>query len=236
MLGNEPTGSYDFLLPLQRSERGATTERVYGALREAIVQRLLKPGEFIDKNLVCDRLGVSRFPVSEALGRLGAQGFVEVLPQRGTRVARIKLEDVRQNLLIRRALEAETVRELARRAERPFLERLEGNLAEQCQATRAGDDPTFYELDLEYHAILQEALAFPRVTAAIDAARAGLDRVRRMLGTMHRLNATYAEHKAVVEAIAAGDPEAAAQAMRSHLDYVTEHLAVFAAENPDLFR
>ena len=84
MLGNEPTGSYDFLLPLQRSERGATTERVYGALREAIVQRLLKPGEFIDKNLVCDRLGVSRFPVSEALGRLGAQGFVEVLPQRGT--------------------------------------------------------------------------------------------------------------------------------------------------------
>ena len=179
---------------------------------------------------------MSRFPVSEALGRLGAQGFVEVLPQRGTRVARIKLEDVRQNLLIRRALEAETVRELARRTERPFLERLECNLAEQCQATRAGDDPTFYELDLEYHAILQEALAFPRVTAAIAAARAGLDRVRRMLGTRHRLNATYTEHKAVVEAIAAGDPEAAAQAMRSHLDYVTEHLAVFAAENPDLFR
>ena len=227
---------YEFLLPLQRSGRGATTERVYGALRDAIVHRLLRPGEFIDKNLACDRLGVSRFPVSEALSRLGAQGFVEVLPQRGTRVARIKLEDVRQNLLIRRALEAETVRELAARDDRSFLDRIDDNLAEQRVATEAGDDPTFYELDLEFHAILQESLAFPRVTTAIDAARAGLDRVRRMLGTMHRINATYAEHKAVAEAIRQNDAEAAAQAMRSHLDYVTEHLAVFAAANPDLFK
>lgn len=226
---------YEFLLPLERAERGSTTERVYGALRDAIVHRLLKPGEFIDKNLVCERLGVSRFPVSEALGRLDQQGFAEVLPQRGTRVSRIRLEDVRQNLMIRRALEAETVGELARRADAALLARINANLAGQRAMLAEAEPGAFYEKDLEFHAILQDALGYPRVTATIDAARAGLDRVRRMLGSMHRLAVTFGEHERIVASIGTGEPHAAADAMRHHIDSVTQHLEIFAAENPDLF-
>ncbi|MCO5161383.1 MAG: GntR family transcriptional regulator [Mesorhizobium sp.] len=225
---------YSFLQPLERTGRGSTTERVYSALRDAIVHRQLRPGEFVDKNLVCERLGVSRFPVSEALGRLAAQGFVEVLPQRGTRVSRISLKDVRQNLLIRRALEAETVRELARRTP-PRMDRLEENIAAQRAALAAGDDTAYYNLDVEFHAILQQELGYPYVTATIDAARAGLDRVRRMLGSLHRTELTFREHAAIVEAIRAGNSEGAADAMRSHLDNVDVLLASFASENPDLF-
>jgi DNA-binding GntR family transcriptional regulator len=225
---------YSFLQPLERTGRGTTTERVYGALRDAIVHRQLRPGEFVDKNLVCERLGVSRFPVSEALGRLSAQGFVEVLPQRGTRVSRISLKDVRQNLLIRRALEAETVRELARRTS-PALARLDANIAAQRAALTAGDDTAYYNLDVEFHAILQQELGYPYVTATIDAARAGLDRVRRMLGKLHRMELTFEEHAAIVEAIRAGNSEGAADAMRRHLDNVDVLLASFASDNPDLF-
>lgn len=225
---------YSFLQPLERTGRGSTTERVYGALRDAIVHRQLRPGEFVDKNLVCERLGVSRFPVSEALGRLAAQGFVEVLPQRGTRVSRISLKDVRQNLLIRRALEAETVRELARRSP-PSMARLDENIAAQRAALTADDDTAYYNLDIEFHAILQQELGYPYVTTTIDAARAGLDRVRRMLGSLHRMELTFEEHAAVVEAIRAGSSEGAADAMRRHLDNVDVLLASFASDNPDLF-
>jgi DNA-binding GntR family transcriptional regulator len=225
---------YSFFQPLERAERGSTTERVYVALRDAIVHRQLRPGEFVDKNMVCERLGVSRFPVSEALGRLATQGFVEVLPQRGTRVSRISLKDVRQNLLIRRALEAETVRELARRSPPP-IERLDENIAAQRAALSDEDDATYYSLDIEFHALLQKELGYPYVTTTIDAARAGLDRVRRMLGTLHRMELTFEEHAAVVEAIKAGNSEGAADAMRRHLDNVDLLLASFASENPDLF-
>lgn len=225
---------YSFLQPLERTGRGSTTERVYGALRDAIVHRQLRPGEFVDKNLICERLGVSRFPVSEALGRLAAQGFVEVLPQRGTRVSRISLKDVRQNLLIRRALEAETVRELARRTP-PVLVKLDANIAAQRAALTAGDDTAYYNLDIEFHALLQQELGYPYVTATIDAARAGLDRVRRMLGKLHRMELTFEEHAAIVEAIRAGNSEGAADAMRRHLDNVDVLLASFASDNPDLF-
>src|SRR3712207_4818425 len=97
---------YAFLAALEREQRGQTTESVERALRGAIVSRDFSPGEFIDKGAVCERLKVSRFPVSEALGRLAADGLVEVLPQRGTRAARIRLAEVREAMMIRRALEA----------------------------------------------------------------------------------------------------------------------------------
>lgn len=225
---------YEFLQPLVLEGRGSTTERAYQALRDAIVLRMLKPGEYVDKNLVCERLGVSRFPVSEALGRLAAQGFVEVLPQRGTRVSRISLKDVRQNLLIRRALEAETVMELARLGN-VSMARIDENLAAQREAIARGDDQRFYDLDVDFHIILQRELDFPRVTVATDAARAGLDRFRRMIGTMHRLNLTYQEHAAIAEAIRSGDGEAAASAMRLHLDAVDTFLTEFTRADPDLF-
>ena len=104
-------------------------QRVQDLIRDAIVRLELPPGTAIDKAALCAQLGVSRFPVSEALGRLAAEGFVEILPQRGTRVARIDLADCRQAMFIRRALEAETVRALAPRADAGLLAALEANLA-----------------------------------------------------------------------------------------------------------
>lgn len=234
-MADDRTGpEYAFLQPLVPEARGSTTERAYRALRDAIVLRQLKPGEYVDKNLVCERLGVSRFPVSEALGRLAAQGFVEVLPQRGTRVSRISLKDVRQNLLIRRALEAETVMELARRTDLSMA-RIDENLAAQREALANADDARYYDLDVEFHVILQKELDFPRVTVATDAARAGLDRFRRMIGSMHRLTHTYHEHVAIAEAIRSGNCDAAADAMRLHLDAVDNYLTEFTRADPDLF-
>jgi DNA-binding GntR family transcriptional regulator len=75
---------YHFLEPLATPSRGNVTAFVTDLLRQSIVTLQLKPGEVIDKTALCDRLGVSRFPVSEALARLQAEGLVDILPQRGT--------------------------------------------------------------------------------------------------------------------------------------------------------
>jgi len=91
---------YGFLAPIERFKRGNATEKVERALRQAVVGLDFDPGEFIDKAAVCSRLGVSRFPVSEALGRLATDGLVEILPQRGTRAARVRLAAARPNLVL----------------------------------------------------------------------------------------------------------------------------------------
>ena len=224
---------YAFLPSLDRHGRGGTVQRVQDVMRDAIVRLELPPGTAIDKTALCAQLGVSRFPVSEALGRLAAEGFVEVLPQRGTRVARIDLADCRQAMFIRRALEAETIRALAPRADAGLLAALESNLGAQEAALDNGHGGRFHALDLELHELLLDCLGFERVKHAVEAARASLDRMRLFLCTPQRKVSTYREHQAIVGALKRHDADAAVRAMEGHLDAVMAELVDFAGRNPD---
>jgi DNA-binding GntR family transcriptional regulator len=223
---------YAFLLPLARRERGGTVQRVQDVVREAIVRLELPPGTTIDKAALCARLGVSRFPVSEALGRLAVEGFVEVLPQRGTRVALVDMADCRQAMFIRRALETETVRAVAPRASNELLDALERIMEGQDVALRADDRATFHTLDLDFHEALFGALGYERVKTAVDSARASLDRMRLYMCTPQRQAATFAEHAAIVKALKARDPDASVRAMENHLDAVMTELVEFVGRHP----
>src|SRR5690606_31941007 len=139
-------------------------------LRRAIVTLELKPGEVLDKGLICERLGVSRFPVSEALARLQAEGLVEILPQRGSLVSRVRIADVVENMLIRKALESEAIRALIALRPPAVVDKLQANLAEQGKAARKGDRETFHLHDMEFHDILFEAMQFGRIRSVIDSA------------------------------------------------------------------
>jgi DNA-binding GntR family transcriptional regulator len=225
---------YAFLPPLSRRGRGGTVARVQELIRDAIVRLDLPPGAFIDKTALCARLKVSRFPVSEALGRLAAEGLVEVLPQRGTRVARIRLAEAYQAMFIRRALEAQAVRALAPRGDAGLLIRLNRNLDEQEAAVARDDRLGFYALDLAFHDMLLDALGYERVKATVEAARANLDRLRLVL-LAQRKRATVHEHRAIVAALARRDGEAAGSAMEAHLDGVMADLMVFADRHADAF-
>jgi DNA-binding GntR family transcriptional regulator len=232
-----PAGSrnspYRFLPSLGRGKRGDTVRDVQNLLRDAIVRLELRPGVFIDKSALCARLGVSRFPVSEALGRLAAEGLVEVLPQRGTRVARVDLADCRQAMFIRRALEADAARAAAAAHDRTLLARLQQNLREQKRALKADDLARFHALDLALHEALLDALGFERVRATVEASRAILDRMRLFLCTPERQAATLAEHEEIVAALERHDENAAARAMELHLDAVMAELVSFALLHPE---
>jgi DNA-binding GntR family transcriptional regulator len=227
--------AYGFLPIFERGPRGDTTDRVEKVLRAAIVGLQFEPGEFIDKALICGRLGVSRFPVSEALGRLAAEGLVEILPQRGTRAALIRLPEVIEAMLIRRALEAAVAENAARRLPDQVLASLHRNLAEQEAAVSQGDRTGFYALDLAFHEMLVEGLGLMRVGAVIEASRASIDRVRRLLSSPRRHAVTLAEHRVLVAAIEQRDPRAARAAMEAHLDAVMEEMERFSVKHPDVF-
>ena len=226
--------TYDFLSPGRTAAKGATV-RVHAALREAIVQLDLKPGEYLDKQAIAARMGVSRFPVGEAMNRLAAEGLVDIIPQSGSRVALIKISDTRENMFLRRALEVETVRKLAPLASSDLVDQLASNLRYQRAAIEAHDLKGFHGFDLAFHALLQDHLGFERVRSATETARLGLDRVRQLLNTRRRLDLTLGEHKAIVAALDAHDGDAAAKAMYGHLDAVMAELETFAREKPELF-
>jgi GntR family transcriptional regulator, rspAB operon transcriptional repressor len=232
---NAVRSPYDALHKVRSSERGSLTDAVEAALREAIVTLALEPGLMIDKLAVCDRMGVSRFPVSAALARLEHAGLVEVLPQRGTRVKPIALEDIHQHLFIRSALEVETVRGVARLHDSATLDALALNLDQQRMSLKSGQRLAFHALDLAFHEILLNAINLPRVKEIVAVSRSALDRARQLLASPERLAHTFDEHERIFDALRDGNADAAAKAMHDHLDQVVTELRRSAQERPDLF-
>jgi DNA-binding GntR family transcriptional regulator len=226
---------YAFLPPLQRDKRGGAVQSIQDVVRDAIVRLDFAPGVFIDKKALCEQLGASRFPVSEALGRLADEGFVEILPQHGTRVTRIDLADCTEAMFIRRALESEGLRQIAPAIGLSLIEALERNMQEQQAAMSRDDRIRFHECDIALHDMLLETLGYERVKTAVFAARAKLDRLRLFMCTPQRQASTFAEHRDIVDALAARDPAAAGLAMERHLGMVMTELHEFAETNPDAF-
>lgn len=193
-------------------------ERVYHDLRRKIRELTLPPGAPLRKEEIALSLGVSRAPVSEAIARLADEALVDVYPQHGSFVAPIRADDVRESLFIRTALEVEGIRRVTQQADARLLERLEANLDAQKAALKDKDFARFYDLDEALHAAIFAAIESPRALKLLDAARAPLDRPRRLaLPEVGRPEATFAEHRRLVDAIATHDPEFAAAAMRAHL-------------------
>jgi DNA-binding GntR family transcriptional regulator len=196
-------------------------DRVYQDLRRRIRELTLPPGAPLRKEEIALAMGVSRAPVSEAIARLADEALVDVYPQHGSFVAPIRAQDVRESLFIRTALEVEAIRRVTQEADASLLQKLEDNLVQQSAALEARDLLLFYELDEALHAAIFMATNSPRAMRLLDAARAPMDRPRRLrLPERGRPEATFAEHRRLVDAIQSRDPEFAAAAMRAHLAMV----------------
>ena len=209
---------------------------VYDDLRASIVSLAIKPGARIDKNQLCDRLHVSRQPLAEAISRLAEERLVEVEPQKGTFVARIRLADVSEAAFVRRALEVATVEAVAPAIDDLSLNRLDRVLSYQAAALKAKDWEEFYALDLRFHALLFDRLAMRRVPQVVESSRAQLERIRRLLLPTPRPQPEHVPRasRRLCRARPARSGKAG-KAMATHLDEVMAELRRFAARQPDLF-
>ncbi len=211
-------------------------DAVYGELKEAILTGALEPGCLIDKAVICERLGVSRFPVSAAVSRLAYDRLVDVAPQRGSFVSRISVTDVAESLFIRSALEGEIAADAARRMGRSDKDALAANLKDSKFAVEADDRAMFYATDVAFHQIFTAQLGMVRASDILDNLRVHLERVRRLLmSPPGRIREVLAEHEAIVVAVERGDPEAARDAMKRHISVTGELLAAVARQRPEMF-
>ena len=200
-------------------------DAVYGELKEAILSGALEPGSLIDKTGLCEKLRVSRFPVSAAVSRLAYDRLVDV-----------SLEDARERLFIRSALESEIATEAARRMSRADKDALAANLRQQVAAVAEKDRATFYGLDVAFHQILTTRLGMARSADVLESLRVHLERTRSLtMLTLEQLRASLNEHAAIVAAIEAEDPTAACDAMKQHLRITAARLEDLAKRQPELF-
>jgi Transcriptional regulators len=191
------------------------SDRAYRALLEEIQSGALRPGTVLGEVEQAARLGVSRTPLREALGRLAADGLVAQVSPRVTVVTDIDADDIRALFAVRRALEETAARIAAVRGAADVF----ATLADEFSAIEpAGDLDRYYGLIARFDTALDEAVDNDYLTSMLRTVRTHLVRVRRLArDNPARLAASAGEHRLIAAAIAARDPDLAAHATHVHL-------------------
>ncbi len=223
------------LAPLEQFS-GSLGQRVYQTLREAILSLAYRPGEILRKPEICEALGVSRSPVADAVARLAGEGLVDVVPQAGTFVARFSMEEIREGAFLREAIEVAAIERVAQTITEDQLTQLRRNLTVQAALITDGDVPGFYQLDAAMHELILSFTGFRRLGQVSDSAWLHVNRARQLiLPVPGRISATLDEHRAILAALEARDPDAARLATRHHLRQLITYLEPLERERPDLF-
>lgn len=194
-------------------------------LREAIVSGRFQPSERLVEADLSRWLGVGRAAVRTALARLEHEGLIEHERHRGARVRLVGIEEAVEILEARTVLEALAARHAAMRATPGNVDELKGILSEMRRRLDAGDLLGASEQNGVLHCRLLEISAHSATTRLISTLKSQLVRFQyRTILVPGRSERSLGEHEAIVEAVAAGDPDAAESAMRTHLTHVTEAL------------
>jgi len=193
------------------------SDRAYRTLLDEIQSGRLGPGVVLGEVEQAARLGVSRTPLREALGRLGADGLVVQQSPRVTVVSDLDAGDIRELFEVRRALEETAARLAAARGDAETFATLADEFTTaSVDGAAAADD--YYGLIARFDAALDGAVANDYLTSALRSIRTHLVRVRRLArDNPSRLAASVAEHGLIASAIAARDADLAAHATHVHL-------------------
>lgn len=196
--------------------RMRASDRAYATLLEEIQSGVLRPGAVLGEVEQAARLGVSRTPLREALGRLAADGLVAQQSPRVTVVTAIDAHDIREIFEVRRALEESAARLAAVRGDAATFADLARDFARVDLA--GGGTDGYYALISRFDLALDASVANDYLTAALRTVRTHLVRVRRLArDNPGRLAASVAEHRLIAAAIAARDADLAAHATHVHL-------------------
>ncbi len=200
-------------------------EVVYRQIKEAIFSGRLEPGRRIVEQNLSDELGVSRSPVREALRRLEREGLVEASPRRGVSVAAPTVREVMHVYTIREVLEGLAARLAACNVDDDAVAAMARILVRMEDAVRRGDIKAASRADTQFHARLLDATDNERL---VDLTSQLADLVRRVraavLAEPGRAEAVVGEHRAILEALAARDPESAERHMRAHVRRARDHM------------
>jgi DNA-binding GntR family transcriptional regulator len=200
-------------------------DRPEDQLRAEIVSGRLLPNERLVEADLTRRLGVGRTAVRTALARLEHEGLVELEPHRGARVRLVALPEAVEILEARAVLEGLSVRRAAANATEADIADLRAILAEMRRLLDAGDLLKASDANAVLHQRLREMGGHATADRLISGLRSQLVRFAyRTILVPGRSAQSLAEHTAIVEAVAAGDPDAAEAAMRTHLSHVADAL------------
>jgi DNA-binding GntR family transcriptional regulator len=199
--------------------RASLTDRAYNVIREWVLDGKIAPGERVTVRPISRELELSPTPVNAALSRLAREGILEARLHRGFFVPDLSVDDMREIYEVRQGLDVVAVTRLCGAAN---VEEIVQQLGESCdrqeQFWEAGDIDSYRLEDLKFHQDIWKLSGNKRLLRAgenmLDQMRLGNAVSARRPG---RIPQSIFEHRQIVALIAQGKPDAAGQAIKSHL-------------------
>jgi DNA-binding GntR family transcriptional regulator len=193
----------------------ALYEEVAELLRQRIFARELEPGSWIDELRISEALGISRTPLREALKVLAAEGLVTMKVRRGAYVTEVSEKDLRDVYHLLALLESDAARVVAERASTEQLAQIQA--LHQDLENAANDRDLFFQINEAFHLLLLELADNRwRDQMVVDLRKVMKLNRHSSLFKQGRIEQSMAEHRAIVQALVARQPELAAERMSAH--------------------
>lgn len=195
-------------------------EMVYETLKQDILDLALKPGQLLKETELCERFGVSRTPVRDALRMLQEQGFVLTVPYKGIYVTLLSLSNIKQMIYMRVAVETMVLRDFMQVARPMVLEDIRYMIRkQQALIGETGFKPEqFYRLDAQMHSIWFEATKKQKLWEILQAQQLHYTRFRMLdFETETDFTRIIREHEQLFSMIEKKDISGVEDALKDHL-------------------
>jgi DNA-binding GntR family transcriptional regulator len=205
--------------------KSSLADMAFEAIKEKILKLYFLPGQYLNEGALCALLNMGRTPVHQALQRLQHEGLVEVMPRKGVIVQPGSISEILKILDSRATVEAELARNAAERAAPKDAEELKALARAGATNGKTSELDSFIGADRAFHRKFAELAENPVLS---DFARSLHERSIRYwyLHLWQTLDdkATIKQHTAIADAIARRDADAAAEAVRSHIESLRTRL------------
>lgn len=206
---------------------------VYRALRRAIIEQALRPGQKLPEDTIGKQFGVSRTIVREAIRRLAVEGLVEVRVNRSASVAHPSLEEAREVFEVRRGLERMVIEHLAGRLTPAMANALSAHVDEEDAAR--DDGRRAIRLAGEFHIKLAEMTGNVLLLRYVQEVSSRCSLILALHGRPHSSECAVSEHRQLIQSLRAGDTKTALRLMDHHLGAVASR-ALLAPRSPEDLR
>lgn len=201
-------------------------QRIYRAVFDSVMNQRLTPGTKLPEASLCELFGVSRSVVRRVLQRLAHDHIVQLRPNRGAIIAAPSPEETRQIFEARRGLETIIVRLATQNATARDLSELRRQLQQEHDAMHRFDQPAWARLASSFHLRMAALARNPILERYLAELVSRCSLIVALYEPPGNAACEHDEHERIVDCLARGDAEGAAQRMDEHLRELERNVSV----------
>lgn len=191
----------------------------YLSIKNKILTCEYMPNSFLNEDLLCDELQVSRTPIRDALSRLEQENLIRIVPKKGFFVAPLSIGEINMSFEARHLIEPYIILNYCGHLDSKILEEMYSNIQKSRQSISNNDQNKIFQLDDEFHRHILSQCNNHYILQTYNNVHNQNCRLRIISGRFDetRLNATINEHAKILDNLAKRDLSGAAKAMEEHL-------------------